>query len=671
MRTQKAVAAGVLAGVLALIPSPAGSHHRASIGIGRCGGPENRSFQPGNIARVAVCLVAGDRPIANHSLVFFEEGPSPVDTETLLTDANGRAEFVLSSPSAGVSWVGACDDSDCFGPVAVVWSSQGVSAPARRTPPPITVSVGEADLGASRLRYLSLRPQGEGFRCEDGPGNAGSAVPAAISISDFRVEDGDPDAAAPAIILRTGQSPLVGAAAFGVPVIVYVSLRHDDLANDSERPFPYRGYNRLLVFWVKSDLTRGTRELTLSGASWRDVKVSFDVEVEHEQVSFVSRTDPFPSGAGVGTRGATVCDAEGYARAPGGPVAPVGRSRAPASVAAGIALLLIMGALTVAVLRSGQPPGRVSAERPGAPEIAVTRRGIRYDELGRPRSYLETLELPNGARHTIRVNVEQESLVIDTVDFLDSADWDDPSFVVRRGDFERDEGGRPVAFKEETVSSDGVVYRARVSGIRYEPMGRVSGYSRSTTVIMGRLGESKPRLESVSLSHEGPAAGGSPTLSATERMERSEIEYDEDGHIVGYISRVSSDTEASVLRRDSDPPEASVPRAMFESGLGFPRVPVFDSRPLEGWARARGVLTRWFRRHGCRVNVHVEGNDQEVLIKVGERAFRPEAVPKGRIWLLQAGDYPVLADGDLVAWISVQEVPSEVDLTVNLPHPGG
>lgn len=669
--------------LLALLVSPAPparAGHRLDMGVGACDGAETGEFSPGEVVEIEACLTQSDEPLGGRPVVFLEAGPSPADLRETATDDLGRARFAFSSPRTGRSRVGMCDQDQCFGPIVIVWADPQVGPPIQEpfTAPPLQAPPGGGSgIGEPRLAGLAPVGDGAGFTCREGPGGAEAVLPgfaSIVSTDALRVRNPRTGAEGDAVRITTRQSLLVGSVIHGTPALAFVSLAEPGNRVDRDGPFPYRGYNRLLVLWANGDIRWGKQEFALREGRWVEQDPSFTVTLRHEETTFISDGPAFESRAGIaaGTRAGNLCDGDGYPSislaSPAPPEGPP-RSRAPVAVLAGVAVLLLMGALAIAVMRASEPPGRIAVEVPGGPRIRWERTDIRYDQWGRPVSYLDVVELPDGRSSTVRTRISQEALIVDEVDFLDSGDWEDPTLTIKRRDLHYDLAGRPTAYTED-VFSDGATHRSRISGISYDAAGRVQGYARSTTVILGTLGESEPRLERVAVEHEGlpREAPRGARLARIERIERSDLRYDSEGHVSGYVSASTTDGAGEIREEASGPVFlADLPRVLLEIGEGAPPAPAFVSEPIRGLARARRVLTRWFRRHACKVEVSLADPQGDPLpravIRFGERAVRMDHRGRQRVWVLERGNYALSGEEGMapgvLGWVVVRAIPGQ------------
>lgn len=662
-----------------LRPDVAAADHSVRFGIGSCDGDRTATVPPGDSIEVVACLARGGSPLADHLIAFVETGPSPLDAYESRTDAEGSARTIISSPVEGVSRVGVCDSQQCFEPLTITWwDGTGATPEPPRTLPPEVLPDAAAEPLKPRLD-LATFPSGTGFSCL---GQDSRQVPAAISIESFdRTEITHPVTGeeTEAVRVNTGQSILSGSAIYGQPLVLYLSMRSFGGPVDESGPYPLRGFDRQLLVWTIDGALWGKHEFVYEG-SWRERAAGFTAVISHNETTFVLDAGRFPNDVAIGTRMSGLCDGVGLTFA--GPEQEP--ERTGATVAAGIGLLLLIAALTSAILRATEPPSGISADLPGSPVVRFQRSDIRFDDFARPVGYTDILELPDGSIRTVRTRIHQEQLLVRDIDFLDVMDTEDPVFEVEREDFVFDSDGRLIGYVETTTLSDGSTYRAEIKDIRYDSLQRVRGYSRSTRLVT-RTGMGESRLETIELAHaEQPQSKQYVgALSSSERIERAEMRMDEDGHISGYLSATRTRGEGEVIDLPGGKRfRPASPRILFETGISFGESPMFESQAIVGLARIRRVLVRWFRRHGCRAEIVLEDPRGESLsnavFRFGGTVSRLDHRGTQIMWVLERGFYAVSIEGigdtnvaSPVGWLHIAHIPGTVKatFTVDKPNP--
>lgn len=658
------------------------------IGIDSCEGELILDREPGEVVDVVACVSGNGAAQSEIPIVFVEEGPSPMSRVVEITDSQGSSETSFSSPSSGSSRVIACASSTCSQIVVVTWLLRG-RHPIQQEPEIPTVHFGGSGTspGLPLTTQVPVAEEGKGFACIQGPGSQEVSVPGFAAVTEaVRLSAKHPRTGVEgdSVRVKVSQNFLAGSIIYGNPAVTFVSLRDEKVDVDRSGPFPMQGFNRVLAIWSSGQANFGKQELRYSGGAWRTAEPTFSAVIGAEGTQFFldDPTESIPEAPTAGARVGPNCSGVGFAelkhasKAVPGP----GEKKTASGPALGLFLLVVLGALAAGVFRSSRPPsGGLVVEIPSGPMIRIQRSDIRYDAHGRPTSYVEILELPDGTTRTTRARVGQEALVMEISEMLDVTDWEDAKLRSRREQLVTDRNGRLESFVEEITASDGTISRLQISHIVYDSTGRVVRFSRSTEP----LPDSKARSEIVSLDHEGMGSGGDPPVMAeAEEMLRSGIRFDEEGHVVSYLAEIHTDGSGRLERSDDSRFVPGVTRVMFEAGESFAPSTAFVSQTYKGLLRLRNVLTSWFRQHGCKVIISVKDKDGHPMS--GARfmfgSIRGVLDPRGHkiVWVMNPGNYAVgllNMDGgepqseslgppsgsELLGWVVVQDIPGWVE----------
>lgn len=560
--------------------------------------------------------------------------------------------------------MGVCDAQDCTASVVIAWATEGVN-PSDPEPVPPSLEHEPSPSPATLLPFvtsLDLPPGGQGFECTGGPGGPAREVPAFVSVEKVEVLDTKHPRTrtdVEGVRITSGQNLVAGSIIYRIPAIAFAAFSEGGELDESG-PFPLRDHDRIVYFWSNGDTRFDKGEIRFDGQRWDSVEPSFTVALDHAAVTFYPDASAFPaSPANGGIRAGDFCDGEGFA--PLGSPGSSGRSETedPVSGKSGAALvgvlvLLVMASLSWAVVKSGRPPsGAISVAKPSAPIVRLERSDVSYDRFGRPTGLVDIIELPDGSTRTIRVHVSQEALLVDSADFLDVGDWEDEVVLIERREVRKGPSGRILSFVEDTTARDGTVHRSTVDAIAYDDLGRVVSYTRSTHLMADESPDpSRTRFESVTLRHEDVPQStltDQGDLQLHERVERTDMRYDAEGHVSGFV--------ATIHTQGMD----AVSRPLYDLGLGFPDVPIAQSGPNRGFVRVRNVLTSWFRKHACHVRLHITdpaGDPMSrALVRFGEDEVRTDHAGRVLLWVLEPGDYSVSVGGVLAGWVRVSHLP--------------
>lgn len=657
------------------------------IGVGTCSGA-SEPVRPGTVVRVIACFERDGEARIPDRVVFVEHGPATTDA-VVVTPTNGEAVFEVVAASEGTSRVMACVPEVCSPPLTIVWSADGSSEEVTSDshPPPA------APAGASRALDPQIQgadpfPEADLSSCADGAAMRG---PAFIDIAGVSSEEmvhprlGHPvDAREVALT-----SPMLPGSVFYRATTLVALLAAPDDGQAYRGGGPLAGAGRVFAFFSHGDGRIGKFEMAFDGTGWVDVTPSFTVTLQENNVTFFSDDQALPSTMRVFTRAEGVCDASG-------PVLDVPGPDRRVTAVVGLIILALMTGLTVAILRSSEPPSNgIPVTEPGGPEVSFERSDVRYDQLGRPLGFVDIVETATGATHTVRATIDQESLVVDVPDVLDPFDWEDEFLRIERSELAHDDAGRITRFIESVTSGDGTAVRAEVKGIKYDDLGRVMRFERVIDVDGGQAS----RTELVSLTHEGPTSGEVfvPALSLSENVRRSGLRYDAEGHVTGAVCTSFTDGEAELADGASGVRlDAPVPQPMWMAGVGFPEVTVVVSVPNKGVVRFRNVLTRWFKAHGCKVEVVLTdplGNPlPDLAIRFGRHLSHVDRRGHQTFWVLTRGNYALSAvegfvgsespdngdrptdryvPGTFLGWVCVRDIPGTATARMAVPVPVG
>lgn len=690
----KSVVVGLAVAMALVLPAQAqAAPLEIRIGISSCEGEVTLDREPGEVVDVVACVSENGVALSDVNIAFVEEGPSPMSRVVAVTENQGSSEVSFSSASPGSSRVIACASNTCSQVVVVTWLSRG-SRPIEQEPDVPTVHFGGSDSfpGPPLTSEVGLAEEGKGFSCTAGPASEEVSIPGFAAVTEavrLRAKHPRTGVDGDSVQVKTSQSFLAGSILYGLPAITFVSLRDVKVAVDRSGPFPMQGFNRVLSIWSSGQANFGKQELRFSGGSWKVAETTFSAVMGAEGTQFFldDPTETVAETVSAGARVGASCSGVGFPRLTKRNKAAPGpdEKKTATGPALGLFLLVVLGALAAGVFRSSSPPsGGLVVEIPSGPMVRVQRSDIRYDIHGRPTSYVEILELPDGTTRTTRARVGQESLVMEISEMLDVADWEDEKLRTQREQLLTDGNGRLESFVEEITASDGTITRVKISHVVYDSNGRVVRFSRSTEPMP----DSKSRSEIVSLDHEGVGSGGPPrVLAEVEEMVRSGIRFDEEGHVTSYVAAVHTDGSGQLERGTDDTRFVpGVPRVMFESGESFATSTAFVSHANTGLLRLRNVLTSWFRQHGCKVTLSVKDKNGHPMS--GARfmfgSTRGVLDPRGikTVWVMNPGNYAVgllnMDGGDshtesvgpqsgseLLGWVVVQDIPGwiEADFT--------
>lgn len=705
-----------LAVCLAWMPGIAMASHSATGGVDSCSGPRIIVLQPGEVADLQACFRQAGQPLGDHAVLFVEDGPSPKDVFSATTDVEGKASFTISSPRAGRSFISVCDADICMAPLVVTWQVPGVRSFDESVPEPDLTGGPFIEDPAPRVANLAVTPLPTGFVCEtaykQGPqtsrisaptaGSESAPLPAYASIAEViphQAANPLTHKLVPSLTIKTGQNVAAGSAVYGLPAVVSVALIDPDLPVDTLGQFPLRGFNRMMTFWTDGSGRFGKTESVFNGI-WSQTDASFAVLLVHSEITFFTDGRPFSSNTAsaspsVAASTGGVCSASGFqdivlpVSKPGGVAV---KNLGPKSATAiGMALLILLGGLVAAVMGAGRAPsGGVVVDTAYGPVMKVQRSDSRYDQHGRVTSFVEIVELSDGTTRTLRTTVTQESLFTDLPTTLDVEDWEDEQIEIFRKNIERDSHGRATRFVEEFVALDGTTLRSQIANVGYDQTGRVVRYDRAT----GVHGSSRFEVFTISYdepvqNHQGPHPGPHPGLATYEKVDRKALRFDDEGHVSGYMSWIwcrggvedLPDTAASV---DDPGIGLPAPKVLYQLGENWPMAPVFRSADNTGFERFQNVLTRWFRRHGCKVSVVIDASEQtassDMRILLSGKAATADKTGSTTFWAMQKGIYSLTSATEpnaddpmsgsvgetLLAWIVVNHIPGRVDATIHL-----
>ena len=663
------------------------------IGVNSCDNTDEVRVVPGEVVTIEACFVRAGSAAQNERVVFSEDGPSPNDLIGTVTDPNGNARIVLSSSGPGISRVGACDVQGCVNPIEIRWRVNVDPIEEAEVPPSLRVeAIGRTAGDLKPLTFaLGSLPSTEGFDCRKGPSTKPVAVPAFADVKDVasvRFAHPKNGSLSDAVRVGTGQDFLVGSVIFGRPSLMFVAMKQEKKAVDSDSAFPFQGHNRLLVLWTKGNIHFGKQELEFDGHEWVDVPPTFTVTLSGggKQTFFSDKGSFGSTNAGAGTMVAGRCDSEGIA-ALTAQSRPAPRTRPRSShTTVGIGVLVALGALALAVIRSSRPPGGgLLLDKPGGPAGRFERSDIRYDDLGRILSYVDIIEMPDGTTRTVRTRVQQEDLVVDVPQVLDVADWEDDIISVTRASMTVDDLGRITSYTEQASAPDGTSEASMVNNIVYDHYNHTLRFDRTTTSpdtrtkgagLNGVNGQS--RFEKYFLEFDDPPAEAPypPKLASGETLNRRELLFDDEGHVSRYVSIIFTNGEGERRAEEFD---VAVPLPYYALGTPFGGVPAFTSQPNKGLARARHVFTRWFRRHGCLATLEFVDESGTPVPGVVFHAgiARSKADRKGRsvLWILEKGNYVIALESSEVAewsaptaWLVVDDIPGKVFAKLVIPR---
>lgn len=658
------------------------------IGSGSCSAASEPA-SPGSSVRIAACFERDGDPFTPDRVVFVEYGPAPTDAAVVTPTSGGEAIFEMTSHVEGRSRVMACIPEVCSPPLTIEWSEDGSSEEvASDAHPPVTAPPGAGSNLEPQIEGISAFPDVDVTSCATGATTRGPAFVDITGVSSAESTHPRSGRLTEVRKVALGSPMLPGSVLYRATTLVTLLAAPEDGPVD-RREGPLAGAGRAFAFYSYGDGRIGKFEMVFDGSRWVDVTPSFTVTLQGSDVTFFSDDEPFPTSMRAFARADGMCDASGSALKVPGPDRTV-------AVVVGLLILALMTGLTVAILRSSEPPSKgIPVTEPGGPEASFERSDVRYDQLGRPLGFVDIVETAPGVTHTVRATIDQESLMVDAPDVLDPFDWEDETLRIERSDLTHDRAGRISAFVETVASEDGTAVRTNVGSIRYDDHGRVVRFERIIDVEGGLAS----RTESVSLSHEGSAASDAslPGLCLKETVRRSGLRYDADGHVTASVCTSFTDGTASL----SDDPsgvriDAPVPQPMWMAGIGFPDVPVVVSAPNKGVVRLRNILTRWFRAHGCKVELVLTdplGNPlPDLAIKFGRHLSHVDRRGHQTFWVLTGGNYAIstvegfipsqstgngdtptdrYVPGTFLGWICVSDIPGTATARFAVPVPVG
>ncbi|MFN2609727.1 MAG: hypothetical protein ABR507_02460 [Actinomycetota bacterium] len=660
-------------------PTPSPATVSSRIGSPDCNHTADIEASPGQVVTVEACFVRNGVPSQAEPVVFSQSGPSPDALVQAVTDNNGRGSTSLSSPRPGVSHIGACDRSGCIAPIQVRWGSGGSTIDEPVLAPSLRVEAIGSNIGSLRpvASGLEVPQTSSGFDCRKGPETPSLDLPAFASIKsviDSKRSHPKTGSMTQSIEVTTGQDFLVGSVLYGRPTLLFLAMHRPGHVVDEEAVFPFQGHDRLDIFWTTGNIRFGKQQLEYDGTDWVEVPATFTFALGGGgvQTFFADDVAFGASGIGVGTEIQGRCSAQGVdrVRQRSTPVRSE-KKTTDATKAVGIAVLVAMGMLALGITRSTRPPaGGLFLEAPKGESIRLERSDIHYDDIGRPTGFVEIVELPDGTTRTVRTRIVQEDLVVDVPPVLDVADWEDDVIVVERSSFSTDTTDHLASYLETSSAPDGTSESSSISNIVYDHYQRVLRFDRSTNHPLSSI--QRTRSERYILEFEDPPDGRSvsPRLAMQETVERRGFIFDDEGHVNRYVSVIWTAGDGRLI---GDTFEPDSPRVLFEMGRAAERGMALISSPNRGAQRARHILTRWFRRHGCLVRLRLVDPASKplegLIVTIGGQRTKTDTRGRLLLWVLSPGNYVLGLDrgadpAKQIAWIVVQHVPGNMNQVV-------